>query len=54
MACGIFLHQGLNLGVSCIGRQILNHRATKEVLPYYIINVGTVSSDTLFFILDIG
>ena len=40
--------------VPCIGRQILNHRATREVLPYYIFNVGTVSSDTLFFILDIG
>ena len=38
----------------CIGRQILNHRATREVLPYYIFNVSTVSSDTIFFILDIG
>ena len=40
--------------VPCIGRRILNHWATREVLPYYIFNVGRVSSDTLFFILDIG
>ena len=40
--------------VPCIGRRILNHWATREVFPYYIFNVGTVSSGTLFFILDIG
>ena len=37
-----------------VGAQGLNHWATREVLPYYIFNVSTVSSDTLFFILDIG
>ena len=40
--------------VPCIDRLILNHWATREVLPYYIFNVSTVSSDTIFFILDIG
>ena len=40
--------------VPCIGRRILNHWAAREVLPSYIFNVGTVSSDILFFILDIG
>ena len=32
MACRIFSDQGLNL-CPCVGRQILNHWATKEDLP---------------------
>ena len=34
MACGIFLDQGLNLCVLCIGRRILIHCTAREVLYF--------------------
>ena len=46
-ACGIFPDQGSN--VPCIGRQILNHCATREAPVFFFLKLTLTSSETDFF-----